>query len=73
MKVDPELVKVVANLPDAELWITIRSLAKMKRITLSEKTPPHETLELIRRALSDADKVDLTGALKIIQNYKERK
>lgn len=73
MKVDPQLVKVVASLPDEELWITIRSLAKMKKITLSEKTPPHETLETLRRALADADKIDLASALRILQNFKEKK
>ena len=73
MKVDPQLVKVVASLPDEELWITIRSLAKMKKITLSEKTPSHETLETLRRALADADKIDLASALRILQNFKEKK
>lgn len=73
MKVDPQLVKVVASLPDEELWITIRSLAKMKKITLSEKTPPHETLQALRRALQDADKIDLASAVKILQGFKEKK
>jgi hypothetical protein len=73
MKVDPQLVKVVASLPDEELWITIRSLAKMKKITLSEKTPPQETLETLRRALADADKIDLGSALRILQHFKEKK
>ena len=73
MKVDPQLVKVVASLPDEELWITIRSLAKMKKITLTEKTPPHATLEALRHALQDADKIDLASALKILQSWKEKK
>lgn len=73
MKVDPQLVKVVASLPDEELWITIRSLAKMKKINLREQTPSHETLEALRRALQDADKIDLSGAIKILQSYKEKK
>ncbi len=73
MKVDPNLLKVVAGLGDEELWVTIRSIAGMKKIRLTEETPPKATLDAIRAAIKDADKIDLGDALQLIRAYREKK
>ncbi len=72
MKIDPKLISVVANMNDQDLWTTVRSLAGMKKIRLRETPPSHETLDSLRQALMNADKMDLGKALGILKDYKEK-
>jgi len=73
VKVDPELIKVVAGLPDKELWITVRSLAGMKKIKLAEATPSPEKMAALRAALAGADKMDLASAMRVLNEYREKR
>lgn len=71
MRVDKEKLKRLAEKSDAELWREILSIAKSHGYTLPEKMPKHEDIERIRRVFSGAEKISLTDAAKIMNNYKK--
>ena len=72
MKVNKEQMKRLAEKSDKELWEEIIAIAKRHGYTLSEKPPSHEDIERIRRALLGAEKISLSEATKIMNNYKKR-
>jgi hypothetical protein len=71
MKISKEQMKILAGKSDAELWQEIQAIAKRHGYTLPEGMPKHEDLEKIRRALSGLEKISLSDAAKIINNYKK--
>ncbi len=70
MKIDKEKLNALAALPDAELWAQIRRMTEGYGINLPEKTPPKEELQKLRALFSDTNKLNLFGAMKIINDYK---
>ena len=71
MKIDKERLKKMAEKSDDELWGEILSMAKARGFSLPEKTPKHEDIERIRRALTGAEKISLSDAAKIMNSYKK--
>ena len=70
MKIDREKIKAMAALSDRELWLTIRGIASQHGFNLPEKTPSHEELMKVREAMT-AEKLNLSGALKIINGLRK--
>ena len=70
MKIDKEKLKALAELPDDELWAKIKTIAASHGFKLPENTPPHTELQKVRDAVGGKDKINLSGALKIINNYR---
>jgi hypothetical protein len=73
MRVNKEQLKMLAEKSDAELWSTVRSMAREHGFTLPEKAPSHEEIEKIRRALLGSDKISLTDAARIMNSFKKNK
>lgn len=71
MKINKEELKRLAEKPDAELWGEILLMAKKHGYNLPETPPKHEDIEKIRRALSGYERISLTDAAKIMNNYKK--
>ena len=72
MKIDKEKLKRLTEKSDADMWHEIVTIAKKRGYTLPEATPKHEDIERLRRALSGAEKISLSDAAKIMNNYKKR-
>ena len=72
MKIDNDKMKKMAQKSDNEMWAEILSLAKAHGYDLSGKTPTKEELEKIRRALSGVEKISLSEATRLINNYKKK-
>ena len=71
MKIDKEKLSAMAALSDEELWATVLAIASRNGIKMPSKAPSHEELEKIRTAMSNPDKLNALGALKIISKYKK--
>ena len=73
MKIDKEKLKAMSRLSDAELWATIRAVAEAHGIRTPEQAPSCDDMRKIKSALSEADKLNLSEALKIIDNHRKGK
>lgn len=70
MKIDKTKLDAMLNLSDEQLWQEIRSVAKSKGINMPEKAPSGAELNKVRSALSDADKLNLPTAMRLINDLK---
>ena len=72
MRIDKAQLEAIAALPDEKLWATVVSMAKSYGFTLPEKTPPHEELEKLRGAVN-SEKINVSEALRLLNNYRKGK
>ena len=72
MKIDREKINRLAALDDVRLWAEIREIARSHGFTLPEKAPPAADLARVRQAMT-AEKINLGGALRIINSYRKGK
>ena len=72
MKIDKEKLAAFAAMPDSELWEQIKSIAASHGFKLPNTPPPRSELQKIRSALG-ADKINLTEALRVLNNYRKGK
>ena len=70
MKIDKSKLDAMSSLSDEELWKKIREIAGEKGIKMPEKAPSGEELSKVRSALSEADKLNLPQAMRIVNNLK---
>lgn len=71
MKIDKSKLEAMSLLSDEELWREIRTVAASHGIRMPEKTPGRDELNKVRTALSDADKLNLASAMKIVNSLKK--
>ena len=72
MKIDQTKLAAIAAMPDEAMWREIVNAGKKHGFTLPERTPPHEELEKIRAAISGG-RMNLTGAIRILDKYRKGK
>ena len=72
MTLDKNTLDMLLKLPDDQLIMIIRRLAKEKGINLGDLNIGKEQLSALRRALSGADNADLARATEILQGYKKK-
>ena len=71
MRIDKEKVKTLCALPDEELWAQIVSIGKEHGFTLPKSVPPHSEMQKLRDAVNGSTKMNLSAALKIIDNHRK--
>ena len=71
MKLDREKLTNMISLPDDELWRVVVEIGKTHGFTLPSKTPPHDELEKLRGIARDGAKMNVAGALKILNKYRK--
>ena len=72
MTLDKNTLDMLLKLPDDQLIMILRRLAKEKGINLGDLNIGKEQLSALRRALSGADNADLARATEILQGYKKK-
>lgn len=72
MRFDKAKLLSLAALPDDKLWAEVVRIAGSFGYALPEKTPPHEELEKMREAVR-ADKINVSEALRVVNQYKKTK
>lgn len=70
MKLDRDKLLEMVALPDDQLWQKIVEIGKGHGFTLPTATPPHEELEKLRGIAKDGSKLNIVGAMKLINKYK---
>ena len=70
MKIDKSKLDAMSALSDEELWKKIREIAGEKGIKMPENAPSSAELSKVRSALSEADKLNLPKAMRIVNNLK---
>ena len=70
MKIDKTKLDAMLSLSDAELWKEIRKVAKAKGINMPEKTPSESEIRKVRSALSEAEKLNLASAMRLVNDLK---
>lgn len=70
MKIDKKKLDAMLSLSDAELWGEIRAVAKAKGINMPEKTPSEAEIKKVRAALSEAEKLNLASAMRLVNDLK---
>ena len=73
MKIDKDKLRAMSMLSDEELWKTIREVGNAHGLKTPEVPPSAGDMQKIKSALRDADKINLAGALKIIDNHRKGK
>ncbi len=73
MRLNKEKLASLAALPDDELWGEILKLAGGYGITLPKTPPSHTDMEKIRNAVGGGAKINLSEAMKVLNNYKRGK
>lgn len=73
MKFSQEKLDMLAKLNDRELWEQIRVIAKGYGINLPDKAPTHEELEKVRGIMRSGEKISISDAYKIINQYKKER
>lgn len=72
MTIDYEKLKTYATLTDAALWAEIVKLAGSRGIRLPGKVPTHEDMERIRDVLCGREKLHLSDAARLVNEYKKK-
>ena len=70
MKIDKTKLDAMLSLSDAELWGEIRKVARAKGINMPEKTPSESEIRPVRAALSEAEKLNLASAMRLVNDLK---
>ena len=73
MKLNREMLKKYAALGDDELWSEICTLGAKYGYKLPKSTPSHAEMEKIRTLLRGDEKVGLSEAMKLLNEYKAKK
>lgn len=71
MRFDREKLEALAALPDEKLWAEVVRIADMYGYSLPKETPSHTDLEKMRGAVR-SDKINVSGALKLVNQYKKK-
>ena len=71
MKIDKEKINALAALDDAALWSQICAIAKSHGFKLPETAPKHEQMDKLRFAITGSDKINLSDAIKILNQYRK--
>lgn len=71
MRFDREKLEALAALPDEKLWAEIVRIADMYGYSLPKETPSHTDLEKMRGAVR-SDKINVSEALKLVNQYKKK-
>lgn len=71
MKIDKSKLEAMTKLSDSELWAQIKSVAESHGVKMPDKQPSATELAKVRSALSEADKLSLTTAMKMVNNLKK--
>lgn len=69
MRINKEELAKLASLDDEELWRTVVKMAGSYGFKLPEKTPEHSELEKLR-ATVNSSKLNLSDAVKLLNNYR---
>lgn len=70
MKIKREMLEELAALDDARLYAKIRGIAEGFGIKLSANVPPKEEMAKLRSLLLGGDKLNLTEAMRVVNNYR---
>ncbi len=71
MKIDKSKLEAIAKLSDRELWAEIKSVAEAHGVKMPDRQPSPTELSKVREALSEADKLSLTTAMRMVNNLKK--
>jgi hypothetical protein len=71
MRFDREKLEALAALPDEKLWAEVVRIADMYGYSLPKETPSHTDLEKMRGAVR-SDKINVSEALKLVNQYKKK-
>ena len=70
MKIDKTKLDAMLKLSDEELWQEIRAVAKGKGINMPERMPNKAEISKVRSALSEAEKLNLASAMRLVNELK---
>ena len=72
MKIDKEKLAALAALPDDKLWGEVVRVAATHGIKLSATPPSAEEMERLRGAIRGGARLNLTEAVRIVNDYNKR-
>ena len=72
MKIQMEKLRALAALPDDALWREARRMASGFGFALSETVPPHEDLERLRDMVRTGERIRLSDAARIVEQYRDK-
>jgi hypothetical protein len=71
MRIDKEKLASLSRLSDEELWEVVSGIAAKNGIKLPSNAPLPTDMQKLRDAMSNPDRLNALGALKIISKYKK--
>lgn len=73
MKFNKEKLNEIAKMDDAELWSTVKGIASRYGIKLPDGVPPRTEMSRLRAAMTGTEKINLAGAMEILNKYRRGK
>ena len=71
MKIDKSKLDAMTKLSDDELWAQIRLVAEKHGVKMPESRPSSAELAKVREALSEADRLSLMSAMRMVNSLKK--
>lgn len=72
MKFDKQKLAALSALPDAALWEEIVKMGKEHGISIPKTPPTHEELERLRGVIGDPDRMRMSDAIRVVNDYKKK-
>lgn len=72
MRFDKQKLAALAALPDDKLWEEVVRMGKEHGITIPQTPPTHEELERLRGVIGDPDKIRMSDAIRVVNDYKKK-
>lgn len=73
LKINKEMLSELSSMPDDALWQKIREIASSYGIALGEVAPSHSELEQVRSMCRGDAKLNMSQAVKLLNDYKRRR
>jgi hypothetical protein len=72
MRFDREKLEALAALPDEKLWAEVVRIADSYGYSLPKGTPSHADMEKMR-SMANADKINMSEAMRMVNKYKKQR
>lgn len=72
MKIDKDKLEALCSLSDSEMWSEIVQIGKAHGFTLPSAAPSSEDMRRLRETVSAGSRLNLSAALKIINDYRRK-
>lgn len=72
MRLNKEELRALAALGDRDLWAAVKNIAQRYGIKLPDASPSHADLDRLRALLAAPEKIKMSEAIRLVNEYKKK-